>query len=297
MREQIIAVQRMQDYIEQNITKEITLSDLAKASLFSPWYSYRLFREQLNMTPTEYIRRLRLSQAALRLREGRERVIDVAFDLGFANVDTFTRAFFREFGCNPGTYRRCPTPVPLFVPYGVKYRELRKECKEMPDLQTVFVQVIRKPERLCIIKRGIQAEDYFPYCEEVSCDVWGILMSMRSLCGEPVCLWLPERYKEPGTSTYVQGVEVETDYAGIIPEGFDVIHLPEAEYLMFQGQPFREEDYCQAIQAVQHAMDSYDPTFIGYCWDNENPRIQLEPRGKRGYIELRAVRRVDTQAI
>ena len=36
MREQTLAVQRMQDYIEQNKTMEITLSDLAKVSLFSP---------------------------------------------------------------------------------------------------------------------------------------------------------------------------------------------------------------------------------------------------------------------
>ena len=107
-------------------------------------------------------------------------------------------------------------------------------------------------------------------------------------------MWLPERYKKPGTSTYVQGVEVETDYVGAIHEGFDVIRLPEAEYLMFQGQPFREEDYCEAIRAVQQAMDRYEPSAIGYAWDPENPRIQLEPRGKRGYIELRAVRKIPT---
>ena len=80
---------------------------------------------------------------------------------------------------------------------------------------------------------------------------------------------------------------------GIVPDGdgFDTIHLPEAEYLMFQGPAFHEEHYCEAIRIVQAAMDSYDPSVIGYCWDNENPRIQLEPRGQRGYIELRAVRR------
>ncbi len=104
-------------------------------------------------------------------------------------------------------------------------------------------------------------------------------------------MWLPEKYKKPDTSTYVQGVEVETDYMGIVPDGFDTIHLPEAEYLMFQGPAFHEEHYCEAIRIVQAAMDSYDPSFIGYCWGNENPRIQLEPRGQRGYIELRAVRR------
>ena len=296
MKEQTLAVQRMQDYIAENLAGDIRLSDLARVSLFSPWYSYRLFREYLGLTPTKYIRRLRLSQAAVRLRDGKNRVIDVAFDLGFSNVDTFTRAFFRAFGLNPSDYAKNPVPIPLFIPYGAKYRALRKEPMDMSHLQTIFIQVVRKPERLCIIKRGVRAEDYFPYCEEVSCDVWGMLMSMRSLCGEPVCMWLPPQYKEPNTSTYVQGVEVETDYLGVIPEGFDVIRLPEAEYLMFQGQPFREEDYCAAIQAVQQAMDGYDPSVIGYQWDDENPRIQLEPRGERGYIELRAVKRMASSA-
>ena len=36
-------------------------------------------------------------------------------------------------------------------------------------------------------------------------------------------------------------------------------------------------------------MDRYEPAVIGYCWDDTNPRIQLEPRGERGYIEMRAV--------
>ena len=114
---------------------------------------------------------------------------------------------------------------------------------------------------------------------------------MDSLCGEPVCLWLPEKYRKNGTSVYVQGVEVPKDFDGTVPEGFDMITLPECDYLMFQGEPFEEEDYCSAITAVQQSMDRYDPEIIGYEWDKENPRIQLEPRGNRGYIELKAVRR------
>ena len=69
MKEQVLAVQRMQDYIEKNRTEEISLSELAQASLFSPWYSYRLFRERLGLTPTEYIRKYRLTQAARQLRQ------------------------------------------------------------------------------------------------------------------------------------------------------------------------------------------------------------------------------------
>lgn len=288
MKEQILAVQRMQDYIEAHLEETISLSDLSNASLFSPWHSHRLFQEYTGLTPASYIRRLRLSKAALRLKNENVHIIDVAFDMGFGSVDGFARAFFREFGMCPSDYADDPVPITLFVPYGAKFRALRKERTTMKT-NNIFIQVIHKPARKVLCKRGIQAENYFPYCEEVGCDVWGLLLSMDSLCGEPVSLWLPQQYKKPGTSTYVQGVEVDTDYHGAVPEGFDVIDLPEADYLMFQGEPFAEEDYCDAIMTVQQAMDSYDPTVIGYTWDDSNPRIQLEPRGNRGYIELRAV--------
>lgn len=56
-----------------------------------------------------------------------------------------------------------------------------------------------------------------------------MLLRMDSLCGKPVCLWLPERFKKPNTSTYVQGVEGLTDYTGPVSEGFDVIELPTAD--------------------------------------------------------------------
>lgn len=291
MNEQILAVQRMQDYIETHLTDEITMADLAGAALFSPWYSYRLFKMLTGITPSDYIRRLRLSESAKKLKNEDVKISDIAFEIGFGSVDGYQRAFVREFGCNPKEYAKNPVPITLFIPYGVKFRDLRKDECKMENIKNVFIQVIKKPERKVIIKRGKTADDYFAYCEEVGCDVWGLLMSMDSLCGEPVCLWLPDSMKKSGTSTYVQGVEVDKDFEGDIPDGFDIISLPEAEYLMFQGEPFREENYCEAITAVQQSMNNYDPSVIGYKWDKENPRIQLEPRGERGYIELMAVRK------
>ena len=147
-----------------------------------------------------------------------------------------------------------------------------------------------RPARKVILKRGKKAAEYFSYCEEVGCDVWGLLTSIRSISGEPVCLWLPASLIRPGTSEYVQGVEVACDYDGAVPEGFEVIDLPPAKYLMFQGEPFEEEDYGEAICEVQEAIKKYDPSGIGLAWDTSNPRIQLEPRGTRGYIELLAVK-------
>ena len=289
MDEHIEAVQRMQDYIEANLDNNITTADLASVSRYSPWYSYRLFVDLLHMTPAVYIRRLRLSKSALRLRDEKVKIIDVALDSGFESVDGYQRAFYKEFGCNPYEYSIRPTPIYLFKPYGIKYAN-RKENKDMSEMKSVFVQVIEKPERKVIIKRGKEATEYFKYCEEVGCDVWGLLCSMKSICGEPVCLWLPSQHILPGTSEYVQGVEVSTDYSGQIPDGFDVVELPKCKYLMFQGEPFEEENFEEAIKEIWAAIEKYNPSSIGYTWDKANPRIQLEPIGARGYIELHPIK-------
>jgi len=181
-------------------------------------------------------------------------------------------------------------PLQLFTPYGVRYRKPKEE-KNMDNIRNVFIQLTTRPARKVIIKRGVKAQEYFAYCEEVGCDVWGMLTSMKSLCGEPVCLWLPPKYVKPGTSVYVQGVEVPLDYDGPIPEGFDVMELPEAQYLLFQGEPFEEENFGQAISEIWQAQEKFDPARMGLEWDEENPKIQLEPRGERGYMDLKAVKK------
>lgn len=293
MREQIIAVQKMQDFIKTKYLEEISLMDLAKVSNYSPWHSYRLFREYLGITPFEYLRKYRLSKSALQLKNKKTKILDIALNNGFNSADGYTRAFYKEFKMTPIEYARKPVLITLFIPYRLQNTSERKEKVDVENVKNVFIQIIEKPRRKAIIKRGIKAVEYFEYCGEVGCDVWATLVSMDSLAGEPVCMWLPKSLVKPGTSVYVQGVEVEEKYDGIIPDGFDVIDLPAATYLMFQGEMFNEEDYQEAIEILKNAIDKYNINSIGYEWDdNTSPRIQLEPRSERGYIELRAIKKI-----
>ena len=284
------AVRVMQDYITEHISEEITIDDLARCSSFSPGYARKLFLKHLGMTPAVYIRRLKLSKSALRLRDENISVLDVAMDMGFGSVDGYQRAFRREFGCNPKEYALSPIPIWLFTPYFIMDEERKK--RKMSEIRNVFIQVIEKPLRKVIIKRGLNANEYFSYCEEVGCDVWGLLKSIKSISGEPVCMWLPQEMRKPVTNEYVQGVEVEEDYSGKVPEGFEIIDLPAATYLLFRGEPFADEDYEVAITEIWDAEKKYNPEFIGFKWDDKNPRIQLEPRGERGYIELVPVKKI-----
>ena len=284
------AVRVMQDYITEHISEEITIDDLARCSSFSPGYARKLFLKHLGMTPAVYIRRLKLSKSALRLRDEIISVLVVAMDMGFGSVDGYQRAFRREFGCNPKEYALSPIPIWLFTPYFIMDEERKK--RKMSEIRNVFIQVIEKPSRKVIIKRGLNANEYFSYCEEVGCDVWGLLKSIKSISGEPVCMWLPQEMRKPVTNEYVQGVEVEEDYSGKVPEGFEIIDLPAATYLLFRGEPFADEDYEVAITEIWDAEKKYNPEFIGFKWDDKNPRIQLEPRGERGYIELVPVKKI-----
>ncbi|MDD4291589.1 MAG: helix-turn-helix domain-containing protein [Clostridia bacterium] len=287
MDEQICAVRRMQEYIGEHLYQTITLAELSAVSMYSPWHSRRIFERILGITPSDYIRKLRLSRSALTLRDERVKIIDVAFDSGFSSVDGYQRAFYKEFGCNPKEYAQSPSPLYLFIPY---YAEAKKKENKMEKTQCVFIQVLEKPARKVLIKRGITAKEYFTYCEEVGCDIWGLLVSLPSIGNEPVCMWLPEKYIKKGTSEYVQGVEVALDFDGIIPDGFDIIKLPASKYLKFQGEPFAEEDYAEAIKAIWEAEKRYNPEMVGFSWDKDNPRIQLIPLGERGYIELMPIK-------
>jgi len=42
------------------------------------------------------------------------------------------------------------------------------------------------------VKRGIQAADYYAYCEEVGCDVWDVLCNIKHALYEPIGMWLPK---------------------------------------------------------------------------------------------------------
>ena len=283
------AVRLMQDYISKHIDEDISIDDLAKEVSFSTSYARKIFSKALGMTPAVYVRRLKLTESALRLRDEKCQILDVAYDMGFGSVDGYQRAFRREFGCNPKEYSTSPIPIWLFTPSLITDSE--RNVSNMSEIRNVFIQVIEKPARKVIIKRGIKATEYFSYCEEVGCDVWGLLKSIKSISGEPVCLWLPKELRKPVTNEYVQGVEVEADYAGPVPEGFEIIDLPSATYLLFRGEPFDDENYVAAINEIWDAEEKYNPEFIGFEWDDKNPRIQLEPVGKRGYLELVPVKK------
>jgi AraC-like DNA-binding protein len=291
--DQVRVVNAVQDFLKANVRHQICLKDVADAVGYSPGHISRLFKAHTGLSIFEYMRSLRLSEAALHLRDKDVRVVDVAFDFLFASHEGFTRAFSKEFGIPPKQYAKETPPIRLFMPYPVrnKQNDKKDETKMDEKLKPVFVQVIERPERKVILKRGVEARDYFAYCEEVGCDVWGILCSIKDALNEPMGMWLPKNMMPKGTSEYVQGVEVPMDYVGMIPDGFEVIQMPACKMMVFQGPTYDDKDFENAIQNMWDLIKQYDPNLYGFEWaDEDGPRFQFEPQGYRGYIEGRPVR-------
>jgi len=299
--EKVNAVQRMQDYIERHITEPITLHMLAQTAGYSPWHAARIFKELTGKTPFEYVRALRLSRAAVKLRDENTRVIDVALDFVFDSHEGFTRAFSKQFGMSPRHYSKNTPPLKLFMPTRIRdyYLMLQKGEEAMTEethVNAVFVQVVDRPERKLILKRGTKATHYFEYCEEVGCDIWDVLCGVKDALYEPIGMWLPENLRKPGTSVYAQGVEMPFDYSGEVPEGFELIDLPPCKMMVFQGQPYDDCKFQEAIGELWEVMKTYNPEIYGFAWaDEDAPRFQLEPRGYRGYIEARPVRQLNVK--
>ncbi len=89
------------EYIEKNLDGEVNINEVAKKACFSPFHFQRMFFAIVGITPTEYIRRRRLTVAATELATGTTKVTDIALKYGYESPNAFTRAFRNMHGINP----------------------------------------------------------------------------------------------------------------------------------------------------------------------------------------------------
>ncbi|WP_223594682.1 AraC family transcriptional regulator [Neobacillus bataviensis] len=88
-------------YIEENLTQDIDFKEVAKLAFCSEYHFKRMFSFLAGISLSEYIRRRRLTLAALELNNSNLRIIDVAIKYGYSSPDSFTRAFQSLHGVTP----------------------------------------------------------------------------------------------------------------------------------------------------------------------------------------------------
>lgn len=111
LREEYISrINRVIDYIEENIDQELTLEQLARVATFSQFHFHRIFRAMHGETLNQFIHRVRLEKAASQLQENPQKSItEIAFDCGFSGSSAFARAFKDKFKMSASQWRTTKT--------------------------------------------------------------------------------------------------------------------------------------------------------------------------------------------
>ena len=108
-------------YIEEHITENLSVDEIAKAVSVSPFYFQKGFAMLCGYTVAEYIRNRRLALAAAELISTDVKVIDLALKYGYDSPDSFTKAFTRFHGVTPAAVRRDAVTVKTFAPLKIKF--------------------------------------------------------------------------------------------------------------------------------------------------------------------------------
>jgi len=94
------------EHIEARCEETISLRELAGLAGMSEAYFCRFFKKITAKTPVEYVNSVRIQRAAELLRRTDRKIMTIALEVGFSNLNHFNGEFKRRFGCTPSDYRR-----------------------------------------------------------------------------------------------------------------------------------------------------------------------------------------------
>jgi AraC family transcriptional regulator len=95
----------VKDYIDSCFNEEITLDELSKIALMSPFHLLRQFKKNYRQTPHQYLTARRLEKARSCIVYSKAPLTDICFSIGFSDISSFSKLFKRKFGLSPQQYR------------------------------------------------------------------------------------------------------------------------------------------------------------------------------------------------
>ena len=239
------------EIIETRIDEEIPILELANAAALSPFYYQRLFARLTKKPLREYIKLRRLARASEALRNGQDKILDVAIEYGFGSHEVFSRTFKDAYGMTPTQYRES---------------EVRLNNFDKPDLLLNYVMVdmgvplisdglvleinrntLAKPLKFIGVQDYVAIDGHFPNGEATGVDVPGEIWrrvhqaesTIPALSGGRKIGVAYHGDAPTGFFTYFVGTETESPDIG---GNWELWTLPAGQYLVvgFEAETFGE---------------------------------------------------------
>lgn len=134
-------------YIENNLCEDINISGVAKAAVLNEYELSNLFHSLTGMTIKEYIRKRRLTCAALNLQKGNDKIIDVALKYGYESCDSFRRAFISQHNASPSSVKNRSVALNIYPPlsFEIKVKGNEKMNFKIVEIDGLEVYGITTP--------------------------------------------------------------------------------------------------------------------------------------------------------
>ena len=207
--------------MEDHLTDGITLADIAKHVHLSAFHFHRAFSLLTGMSPAEYLRKRRLSQAGTDLMNGEEKVIDVAMKYGYDSPESFTKAFTRFHGASPMQVKK-GSPIQFMNRFTVRITieggsimEYRIEKWEEMDL-LVHAKTFHA-------ETGNQEIPKF----------WDAYYANEAYRRIPGYLGVCAQQKTDGDG-FRYGIGCRASDVEGVPEGFEILHIPTYTWAVFK---------------------------------------------------------------
>lgn len=159
-------INKVIDYIAENLDKPFALEELATIAHFSPFYFHRIFVAIIGESVNNYTNRIRIEKAAKLLKFSTKNISTIAFECGYSSPSTFTRSFNKHFGSAPGKFRKsgeiknskiCKELHPMEnYFYNMSLDEKKSKfpitVKRLPKRQVAYIRVIDSYKEGVVIK-------------------------------------------------------------------------------------------------------------------------------------------------
>ncbi len=258
------SIQLAVDYIEENLTQDLPIEELAQVAALSPFYFQRLFRRLVKTPVREYTRLRRLAKTCELLRDTDRTILDIAMECQFSTHANFTRAFKRAFGITPDKMRHIHTMMNQYVKPNLLLNYVMVDEGVPLIADGIVLEVVRKklkqPKRIIGIAREIPIADIMGG-QDSGISVTGILWDDFHKIKPSVSGLLPRGKEcgvvctggaEEGHCMYMAGAEAAEEQAS---DGLSVFSLPARDYVIcgFEAETF-DELVTSAVYIAQSFM-------------------------------------------
>ncbi|KOY81530.1 AraC family transcriptional regulator [Lysinibacillus macroides] len=224
-------IQHAIDYIEEHLEDKLTITHIAAQSYFSAFHFQRLFQAITGFSVQQYIRKRRLSEAAVLLATTAHNILEIAIRFQYGSQEAFTRAFVQYMGITPAKYRKRANFTLLQAK--INFLDYKMEGA-LPMQKPAIIHLPSKKITGYIYETFLQDEQYYN-------DILGFYLDfgqnqyyeqLSHKAAPNMAYGISTNFQENGEFSFIVGEEVHT-FEENLAAGFFNLEIPAGKYAEF----------------------------------------------------------------